>query len=379
MTAYDVAVLGLGGVGSAAAAELARRGLSVLGVDRYAPGHDRGASHGESRIIRSAYFEGATYVPLVRRAEQRWRALEAETGRALLRITGGLYVGRPDCELVAGSLRSAREHGVQHEILDAAELRRRIPVMRPDDDEDAVLEPGAGVLHPERGVLAHLDVARRYGADLRHGEPAARWEATARGVRLVTATGVHEAGALVVAAGAWSAGLLADLRIPLRVERRVQHWFAPAERGWSDAPVWIWQRPDGVTPYGFPLIGGACKLGLHDPPEEQPTVDPGALDRVVTAAEVAGVQHLLDPLLPSLASAEHVRSAACTYTLTPDEHFVVDRHPEHPHVAVAAGFSGHGYKFTPVLGELLADLVTGIAPPLDISAFRLGRAALAAR
>lgn len=372
--AFDVAVVGLGGFGSAAAAALARRGLRVVGFDRHPPGHDRGASHGGTRIIRSAYFEGATYVPLVRAAETLWRSLEAETGAPLLRTAGGVWIGPPDSDLVAGACRSAQAHGIAHEVIDATKLHRRWPVFEPPPGDLAVVEPGAGVLEPEAGVRAHLAVARRHGADLRHDEPVTEWTAT----QVRSARGTYAVAGIVLAAGAWAPQLLSGLGLPLRVERRVQHWFAPATsaREWSAAPVWIWERADGCSLYGFPAIDGLCKVGIHDAVGPAPAVDPDTLDRTVAPSEVDAVRDLVRPLLPSLASGRHVRSAACTYTLTPDEHFVVGLHPAYDAVAVACGFSGHGYKFTPVIGEVLADLVLHGRTDHDIEAFDPRRTAL---
>jgi sarcosine oxidase len=363
MTSYDVIVAGLGGFGSAAAAHLAARGQRVLGLDRFPPAHANGASHGETRIVRQAYFEGTRYVPLLRRAYELWDELGA-AGEPLLTRTGGVFLGRPGSRVFEGSLASARQWELEHEVLDPAEVTRRFPAMRPPDGTAALFEPGAGFVSPERAVLAHLAVAARHGAELRHDEPVLSWSAIAGGVRVRTGRGTAEAAHLVLAPGRWAPELLADLALPLRVERRVMHWFDPP--GGVDAfrpgrfPVWIWDRDDGTAPYGVPAVGaadGGVKTSVHYSPD-RPAGD-------WTPAEVAS---MLSPLLPGLGDS-HLRAVDCTYTLTPDEHFVVGRHPGHDIVLVACGFSGHGFKFTPVLGEVIAQLVVDGSSPLSLEQF----------
>jgi sarcosine oxidase len=377
---YDVIVAGLGGMGSAAACELARRGKRILGFERYQPGHDQGASHGETRMIREAYFEGTAYVPLVRRAYELWDRLGRDADADLLTRTGGIFLGSPDGEIFAGSRRTAVDLEVPHEVLDSIEVRRRFPTLRPADGEAALFEPGAGFVRPEAAVLAQLDLASRHGADLRFGEAVESWEASAAGVVVTTATGSWSAGALVLALGAWTPQLLGDLDLPLRVERRVMHWFAPDGplTDWQPDrhPVWIWDGPDGSSPYGFPFVGDGCKVGVHaGPAVTQTPVEIGDLDRSLHAEEVDAVAKLVRQRLPALAG-RHVRSSVCTYTLTPDEHFVIGPHPSHGNVVLAAGFSGHGFKFVPVVGEILADLAVQGATPHRIDTFAPGRAVL---
>jgi sarcosine oxidase len=360
MTTYDVAVAGLGGFGSATAYHLAGRGHRVLGLDRYPAAHDVGASHGESRIMRQAYFEGSAYVPLLRQTSELWDRLAADVGEQLLRRTGGLFLGRPGTRVFDGSLASARDWDINHEVLGAAEVTRRFPALHPPADTGALFEPDAGVLAPERAVAAHLRLAARAGAELRHDEPLVSWTAAADHVTVRTARDTYEVGALVLTPGRWAGDLLADLELPLRVEQRVMHWFRPVDVsafGVGSFPLWIWDRDDGTAPYGVPALDGeSVKTAVH-----HSTVKPAG---EWTPGELA---ELLGELLPGLG--EHVRSVPCTYTLTPDEHFVVGRHPAHDNVVLGCGFSGHGFKFTPVLGEALADLATGRASSYDLSMF----------
>lgn len=350
----DAIVIGLGGMGSAAAFHLARRGEKVLGVERFFPAHDLGSSHGRSRIIRQAYFEGEEYVPLVLRSYELWEDLERESGESLVKTTGALMLGSPDSEIVAGSLKSAERHALAHEMLDAGEIKRRYPVFDPTPETVALFEERAGFVRPEATINAHLELAARHGAGLRFEEPVKSWEASESGVKVETEEGYYEAARLVVAAGAWSGEILADMGLPLRVERRVMHWFEPRADPALRPPVFLLAPRGEEVLYGIPDGESAMKAAFHYVGEE---CDPDALDREVSGEEVAKVRDYLARHAPGLAG-RHVESAACMYTNTPDSHFVVSTHPEHPNVSVAAGFSGHGYKFCSVVGEILADLAT---------------------
>lgn len=368
-----VIIVGLGAMGSAAAYHLARRGVRVLGFDRWAPPHANGSSHGRSRIIREAYFEHPLYVPLVRRAFENWDALERESGRRLYTRTGALMLGAAGSTVVAGTRASAREHGLAVEELSAAELARRFPAWHPPADTLGVVEARAGVLAPEAAVAAHLDLAGRAGAELRVNEPVLSWRAAAGGVEVTTNTGVHRADRLVLSAGAWTGGLVRELDLPLVVERNVMFWFRPVRRAaWyapERFPVFLHEYAPGRFWYGLPDLGDGVKVAFHHGGE---TVDPDAARRPASAAEIAAMRALVRPLLPDL-DGPPVESAACVYTDTPDSHFVVDVHPRHPEVVIASPCSGHGFKFSSVIGEILADLAVGERPPFDLTPFRLGR------
>lgn len=367
---YDVIVVGLGGMGSAAAAELARRGRRVLGLERFGPAHDRGSSHGGSRMVRQAYFEDPAYVPLLLRAYEGWRRLEREAAADLLTVTGGLMIGPAGSRTVEGSRASAQRWGLDHELLDAAELARRFPTLAPSPGVVALHEAAAGFVRPEAAITAALAVAQRHGADLRFGTPVSAWAASPGRVRVTSAHGVFEAGGLVIAGGAWSGELLADLGLPLVVERQVQFWFEPL-RGVAEFarhPVWIWETDDGVQPYGFPAHEPArgVKTGFFRM-GERCTAE--GVDRSVCPAEVELMRSYLADRVPALAGPL-LDARTCLYTNTPDEHFVVARHPHAPQVAIAAGFSGHGFKFVPVVGEILADLALDGATGHPIDLFR---------
>ena len=348
-TAFDVVVAGGGGVGSAAAFHLARRGAKVLALDRHAPPHDRGSSHGHSRIIRLAYYEHPDYVPLLRRAWELWAELETSSGEALYTATGLLQVGPPDGEVIRGVLTSAREHGLDVERLTPEEARRRFPGLSVPEGLAAVYERQAGALAVERCVAAHLKLS---GAELRR-EEVRSWRPEGGGVRVDTDRGSYAAGALVLTPGPWAPGLLPEL--PLAVRRKGQFWFGPAPAELSAAggcPAFLYELPGGVY-YGIPAHGGAgLKAAEHTGgAAAQPDTDARAED----PAERRRVEGFLADCLPALPRTPE-RFAPCFYTLTPDQHFVLDRHPACPRVVYAAGLSGHGFKFTPVLGEALAEL-----------------------
>ncbi|HEX4682886.1 MAG TPA: N-methyl-L-tryptophan oxidase [Gemmatimonadaceae bacterium] len=370
---YDVIVAGLGAMGSAALYHLARRGARVLGIDRFAPPHAMGSSHGLSRIIREAYFEDPLYVPFVQRAYELWDELQREAGREILVRTGGLMIGPPDGTVAGGALRSAQRHGLPHERLSAAQLNGRFPAFRPTVDMIGVWEPRAGYLVPETAIGAHLEIAERRGAELRTGEAIVDWRATADGVAVRTTDAVYRADRLVLALGAWTSGLIGDLALPLAVERNVLYWFEPARATTlfdrDRFPVWLCEYAPGKVWYGFPDAGHGVKVALH---HQGSAADPDALRRDVAPEETAYIRALLRTFMPA-ADGPLVETAVCMYTNTPDEHFIIDRHPTHPRVIVASPCSGHGFKFSSAVGEQLALLATDADPTFDLHPFRIGR------
>ena len=379
---FDVIVLGLGAMGSAAAYHLAARGVRVLGIEQFTSPHDLGSSHGGSRIIRQAYFESPDYIPLVLRAYELWRKLEREhtglrqqeTGgtHCLLHITGGLTLGREAGELVRRTVAAAREHGIPFEVLGGAEVRRRFPAITPLTDDVGVLEPNAGYLLPEECIRAHLKVAAEGGAELRFQEKVLSWRAVGRGVEVRTSRGTYQAGHLVIAAGPWANGALADV-LPLRVTRQVMAWVAP--RGGVEAflpqrfPVWLAEDAEGGAPaYGFPAIdgeAGGVKAAIHGSDD---VCTPESVDREIDESDLRRIVEKVRVRMPALAG-EVLRAKTCMYTMTPDEHFVVGAHPLYASCTVACGFSGHGFKFASVVGEVLADLATSGVTKLPIGIF----------
>ncbi|HLL83570.1 MAG TPA: N-methyl-L-tryptophan oxidase [Longimicrobium sp.] len=359
MHTYDTIVLGLGGMGSAALAHLAARGRRVLGLEQFQPLHDRGSSHGRTRVIRQAYFEHPDYVPLILRAYALWEELERATGSTLLVRTGALLVGREDGVAVPGSSRSARAHGLAHDVLDASALRRRFPQLRPRDDEWGVYEQAGGVLLTEPCVLSHLRRAVEHGAEARFGARVAFWRSNGERVRVSTDGGEVEAGSLVITAGPWLGRATPELALPLEVERNVVHWFEPrgesAPLSAGALPVWLVERAGEPVWYGVPALrGDPSKLAIH---HGKQLGTPETIERTVHPGEIEGARRFLSDWIPDAAGA-HRASLVCLYTNTPDEHFVIGLHPAYGNVALAGGFSGHGFKFCSVVGEICADLAT---------------------
>jgi sarcosine oxidase len=366
---FDIIVAGLGVTGSATAYHLAGRGLRVLGLDRYRPPHDLGSSHGESRVIRETAFEHSRYVPLARRAFENWRRLEAESGESLLHVTGVLFVGTLENPVVGGTLASAREHGVPHELLDAADLARRYPALRRLEGACGVFEPGGGWLDPERAVAACLRLAAERDVTLHFDEPVVRWEPEHDGVAVTTSRGRYRARRLVLAAGPWMPELLGPAAHGLTVERQVQHWFAASEDA-ARLPIFIRQVAEGVF-YALPPAASAreIKVAVH---HDGASTTPETVSRTVSLAEIGATHALLQRYVPALAGA-HQRAAVCLYTNSRDGHFVIARHPEHAAVVVASPCSGFGFKFASVVGEIVADLAQDRTPEFDLTPFRFGR------
>ncbi len=372
MATYDVIVLGCGGMGSATAYHLAQRGVRVLGLEQFGVAHDQGASHGRTRVIRQAYYEGPDYVPLLFRAYDNWHALESLAGAPLFTKTGALHLGATDSAGVAGAALSARTHRIPHEMLTADEIRKRYPVLRPRPGQVALFEYEAGFLLPERCVAAYIELAGRRGADLHFEERVDSWNATPGRVVVRTARATYEADRLVITAGPWAGQVLRDLGLPLEVTRAVVYWFEPRAEteAFRKIPVYLWED-HGIYAYGFPYLDGqGLKCGFHHVHYEVTT--PQTIRRQVGEDEKVRMRDHLAKLMPD-AAGEVLSFSTCMYTNTPDHHFIIDRHPAHDNVVLACGFSGHGFKFASVVGEVLADLALQGKTALPISLFALRR------
>ena len=358
---FDVIVIGLGAMGSCALAELARRGKRVLGIDRFAPPHWRGSSHGGSRVIRLSYFEHPYYVPLLHRAYEGFDRLGKDGGEPL-RFETGLVMGGPTGNKVAaGMLRSAREHDLAVDAIDGTELMKRYPQFSVPADWELVCETRGGFVRPEATIRTALAAARAAGARIELNAPIDAWRASEEGVWVRSGRGTFEARSLVLAAGAWMGGLLGNDVASLRPTRETIVWIDDAgDPMWhmSKMPVWLFDRGGAPEIYGVPAFSAmgephGMKVGLHCRGEE---VDPdesfGVADGVVVAETIAAVRERI----PSAAGRACVNAKNCLYTMSPDSKFIVGLHPSHRNVAIACGFSGHGFKFAPAIGEALADL-----------------------
>jgi sarcosine oxidase len=366
---FDVVIVGLGAMGSAALFHLAKAGKKVLGLDRFSPPHALGSSHGQTRIIRETYFEHPTYVPIVQRAYELWDELAQMTGQQLFVQTGGLMIGRPDGVVVTGARRSAATHRLPHELLSAQEITRRFPALHPDMEMAGVWEPRAGILFPEQCIAAHLGCARDRGAMLHCDEKVLRWEADGDGAKVTTERGEYRAERLILSAGSWMKSSLPDLDLPLTVERQILFWFDSSDRKSFQperCPIHLWEHAPGKFFYGFPDLGHGVKVAGH---HEGEITDPDSIRREVAAEEVEVMRRIIRPFLPTLDGPLR-EAVVCMYTNTPDGHFLIDAHPSLPQVLMASPCSGHGFKFSSAIGEILAELITKGESRFDLSLFR---------
>lgn len=373
---FDVAVIGLGAIGGATAAALADRGHRVIAFDAYDPPHAMGSSHGGSRVIRSAYYHGSLYAPLVEAAYESWSDLEGRLGRSLMTVTGALMIGRSGASVFGRCLENASDPGFPYEILSPAEVASRFPAFHVPAGSTAVYEESAAVLDLDACLQASLEIARTGGATIRANEPVSGWTADGSGVRIVTDRAEYRARRLALAAGAWTGSLTGRLDLPLEVERTVQFWFEPISGDAArrlerpDCPVWVWEHEDRCQWYGFPLADGAVKAGVHI--QSGRSTDPERPGRRVGEDEKSAMRAVIERFMPDAAGL-CADAGVCMYTNTPDRHFVLDRHPDFPDVAMFAGGSGHGFKFARVLGEALADLSTDRSPGIDLEPFEISR------
>lgn len=373
---YDAIVLGTGGVGSAALFHLAQRGARVLGLDRFPGGHDRGSSHGETRIIRQAYFEHSDYVPLLHRAYELWADLEKSVDQRLFFQVGLLQVGPAEGVVVPGVLKSAHEHGLDVQTLTPTDVAKQFPGFQVPQDLTAVFEKKAGYLLVEKCVLAHLAMAQQHGAELRSGVDVLDWISDRNTVTVETSEGRFVARQLVISAGAWSGGLLRRLGVSLQVRRKHVHWFEAKDQRYHEAahcPTFLFEMQDGCF-YGFPQRDSqGVKVAEHSGGVE--VSDPLADDRSEDIHNRTRVESFIERCMPGVTTRQ-LRHSVCYYTMSFDEHFLVDRVPDHPRAVFAAGLSGHGFKFTSVLGQALADLALEGATTLPIGFLHHRRAKL---
>lgn len=379
---FDAIVIGVGGMGSAAVYELAKRGKKVLGIEQFDIPHAMGSSHGLTRIIRLAYAESPAYVPLLRRSYELWNETQNKAGEPLLIVTGSIDASRPDANLFSGSIASCQEHNLPHEIYTAKQLKKRFPAVELADDMMANYQPDGGFVLSERAIVAHVNLAMSMGAEIHGREKVLDWEPIGGGggdggqdgVKVTTEQGVYTADKLVITAGAWANKLIEPLKDGLAVpERQVLTWMQPKKPelfGLGTLPVWVIEDDEGVY-YGFPTYGiPGFKFGRMNHLEQ--TIDPDNMDREAHAEDDKLLRDFAEQYFPQ-ACGPTLSLRACIFTNTPDKTFIVDKHPDHPQVVFGAGFSGHGFKFVSVMGEIFAELAIDGETRHDIDLFRLNR------
>lgn len=384
MAECEFVVLGLGATGSAAACQLAKRGRNVVAIDQFSPPHTHGSSHGDTRITRCAIGEAPHYSPLAMRSHEIWREIESESGASLLTVTGGLILSSPARtarlhvdDFFANTLAAARRYSIAHELLDTHAIRRRFPQFRIRDGEQGYFEPGAGFLRPEACIAAQLQLAKRHGAEICTGERVLRFEPLADGVVVQTDRGSIRTRKLILCAGPWLPQLIGPrYAAPFRALRQVLFWFGVEDvRRFlpENCPVYIWelQGPDQAI-YGFPAIGGPTGgIKVATQQYEQATT-PDTVERDVSPAEISAMHRLIAPFFAGLGD-QCIKAVTCLYTQTPDSGFVICPHPDSDRVIIASPCSGHGFKHSAAIGELLADISTGTASRIDLSPFCLSR------
>ncbi|MDA4128058.1 MAG: N-methyl-L-tryptophan oxidase [Thaumarchaeota archaeon] len=373
MQRYDAIVVGAGAMGCATALQLAKRGVKTLVLEKFTLNHPYGSSHGRTRIIRTAYAENPCYVPLVKRAFELWRDVEGRSGRQLLVKTGGLMIGSPKSWLVTGVLRSAKEHGLPHELMSRSEVEARFPQFRMSRSEVAVHEDAAGFLFAEECIRAMKELAEKDGAEFHFEEPVADWEIGDHGIIVRSKRGSYSADKLIIAAGSWLPSLVPELKLPLKCERQCVFWFKPRGNAgvFSSArmPIYIWELRDRRIFYGFPDYGEGIKAARTHGGR---VTSPDSVSRSTSSEDLRPVRSFLRGHLPG-ANGRMISSAVCLYTNTPDQDFVVDFHPRSRRVVLLSPCSGHGFKFASAIGELAAELVLEGKTRFDLNPFKVSR------
>lgn len=355
---YEAIVIGVGGVGSSTLFHLAQRGIKVLGIDQFSPPHPQGSSHGQTRIIRQAYFEHVDYVPLLLDSYRQWDELQTVTGSRLFQKTGLLEVGPPDGIVVPGVLSAAKEHQLDVTELSPDEIQKRWPAFHPTKGQGGVFEKSGGILFVEDCIQAFLDSAQQAGAKLLTNCKVQNWTVEKGYVLLQTDEGEISSERLIIAAGPWASQVLSELQLPLTILRKSLFWFDTPKDckhfdADSDCPAFLFETPSGIF-YGFPkLDASGVKISEHS--GGQPIKDPLSINREVCEQEETTLLHFAKQYMPELLSTR-LNHAACMYTMTPDENFILDFHPQHKEVVFCAGLSGHGFKMTPALGKAMTGL-----------------------
>ncbi len=371
---FDVIVAGVGSMGSSTCYHLAKRGIKVLGLEQFDVPHARGAGHGHSRVIRLAYFEHPDYVPLLKRAYENWRTLEKDAGIDILHVTGGVYMGKPTSELIEGSLRAQKQHNIEHKELSHADLAAQYPMFKLPKDYVGMYENAVGYVLPEQAISSCVIEALRRGATIHGHEPVLSWSSDSSGVRVKTHKAEYTAKKLIFTGGAWSDRLITGLGIPLKVTRQVLAWVWPKNPDIFQSgrlPVWMIDHGTGGQHYGFPMVKEipGFKLAYHS--LGTPT-DPDKVLRDPQPGDEETFRPLLQQMIPD-ADGPTLAIRTCIYTNSPDGHFILDNHPTASNVSIACGFSGHGFKFASVIGEIMADLATQGKTPLPAQFLGLKR------
>lgn len=366
---FDIIIIGAGAFGSSAAYHLSKTNKRVLVIDKHHPPHSFGSSHGKTRIIREAYFENPIYVPLVRQAYTLWDELEKESSENLFLKTGGLMIGNKQSHVIEGTLNSAFQYNINHEILDHEQTNEKFPLLNSDRNTIAVYEKNAGILFPEKCIHAALQIAGLNGVKMNFNEFVVSIKQHGSDIEIKTDQETYLTEKCIISAGAWMSKLLPELKLPLKTTRQVLFWYKADENsGISSLPVFIWNTENGKHFYGFPDKGDGFKIAFHDKGNE---CDPDNLNRNVSETEVEEMNETIKQHFTF--SATYKESVVCIYTNTPDDHFIIDHHPADKNIIIASPCSGHGFKFSSVIGRILADISLNNQIDFDLTPFSLNR------
>ena len=371
---FDIIVLGLGAHGSSALYHLSKANNAICGIDRFTPPHAFGSSHGQSRIIRQAYHESPMYVPLVIEAYKLWNELENISAKKLLLKTGGIMLGNENASVVTGAKLSAETHHVPYEYLDYKEIKKRFPALKPTEDTVAIVEQDAGILFPEECIKANLEQAADNGAILQYNEVVTSIKQQNNFIEIVTDKSTYQTQKLIVSAGAWLNDLLPELKLPLTIKRQVLFWFKNTNNKAQQylfpgkLPIYIWEYFKGKVFYGFPDLGDGIKIAPH---HEGQLLHPDLLAQDVNEVEINHMQKIVNTYLKMQPVFNY--SAVCMYTNTPDEDFIIDFHPSNKNIVIASPCSGHGFKFSSVIGKILSEMATDHPNQFDLSPFSVKR------
>jgi sarcosine oxidase len=370
---FDIIIIGAGAFGSSAAYHLSKSTKKVLVIDRDSPPHAFGSSHGQTRIIREAYFEDPIYVPMLREAYSLWDELERESEEKLFLKTGGLMLGNKESHVIQGTLNSAQTFKIEHEVLDNQSIKNKFSSFNADKQTMGVYEQNAGILFPEKCIKTTLKLAKQHGVDLNFNETVLSIEYNSNSVEIITNKGSYLSQKCILAAGPWMNKLITELKIPLQTTRQVLYWYDIDKKitnypSNDKFPIFIWNTESGKHFYGFPDIGNGFKIAFHDKGE---LCDPDNINRSISAQEIEEMNHIIHSYFNFKASFKE--AVTCIYTNTPDDHFIIDRHPLSDNVIIASPCSGHGFKFSSVIGKILSDMALDKLNEFNLSPFELNR------
>lgn len=365
---FDVIIIGTGAMGSSASHYLSDNNLKVLAIDQFTPPHNNGSSHGETRIIRSSYYEHESYVPLIKESFKLWNDLQKKTDLPILEMTGGLMIGKENSELFEGSKTSAELHNLNHKIISNKDIKENFPQFITNNNELALLEKDAGILFPENCIKTFLDNSN---IDFAFNEKVIQINQNKSNIEIITDKNNYKTKKLIISAGAWINKLLPELNLPIKIERQVLFWFKTNNNKFSKEkfPIFLYEYEKDKIFYGFPDIGNGFKVAFH---QTNNFIDPDLIEKEVNNKEIDKIKNTLKEFM-NLDSFDILKTDVCMYTKTQDTHFIIDYYPDNKNIIIASPCSGHGFKFASVIGKILSDMCIGNKINFDLNLFKISR------